>query len=94
MATGRELGLRRPSVNAVTRRLGVVHRAVPVRAGRWELERLVESILAELRSRDDPTHDVARHLLSFAIQLRARVREHPASSPYPQTSVRTAARAW
>lgn len=83
---GRELGMRRLSVKAVAVRLGVTATALYRHVdGRWGLERLVgESILAELRLRDDPAHDVERHLLSFALQMRAFVLEHPGLVGYLQ----------
>ncbi|SDM39235.1 TetR/AcrR family transcriptional regulator [Allokutzneria albata] len=83
---GRELGMRRLSVKAVAARLGVTPTALYRHVdGRWGLERLVgESILAELRLDDDPEHDVPRHLLSFAMQLRAFALRHPGLVGYLQ----------
>lgn len=70
---GRELGLRRLSVNAVAARLGVSATALYRHVeSRWELERLVgESLLAELELRDDPDDGIEGHLLSFGLQPRA-----------------------
>jgi len=83
---GRELGMRRLSVKAVAVRLGVTATALYRHVdGRWGLERLVgESILAELRLRDDPQHGVERHLLSFALQMRGFMLEHPGLAGYLQ----------
>ncbi|UMO99403.1 TetR/AcrR family transcriptional regulator [Amycolatopsis sp. EV170708-02-1] len=83
---GRELGMRRLSVKAVAVRLGVTATALYRHVdGRWGLERLVgESILAELRLRDDPRHGLERHLLSFALQLRGFMLEHPGLAGYLQ----------
>lgn len=83
---GRELGMRRLSVNAVAARLGVsataLYRHV---ASRWELERLVgESLLAELELRDDAAEDTEPHLLSFALQLRDFTAGHPGLASYLQ----------
>lgn len=83
---GRELGMARLSLTAVAAELGVSATALyrHVR-GRWELERLVgESVLADLELRDDPAHDTARHLLSFAGQLRTFVMAHPGLASYLQ----------
>jgi len=84
---GRELGMRRLSVKAVAAELGVTPTALYRHvAGRWELERLVgESILAELVLDDDPADGVDRHLLSFALQLRAFALAHPGVTRYLQT---------
>ncbi|RSN25757.1 TetR family transcriptional regulator [Amycolatopsis sp. WAC 04169] len=83
---GRELGMRRLSVKAVAVRLGVTATALYRHVeSRWGLERLVgESILAELRLQDDPRHDLERHLLSFALQMRAFMLEHPGLAGYLQ----------
>ncbi|WP_394361626.1 TetR/AcrR family transcriptional regulator [Amycolatopsis sp. SB7-3] len=83
---GRELGMRGLSVKAVAVRLGVTATALYRHVeSRWGLERLVgESILAELRLRDDPRHDLERHLLSFALQMRAFMLEHPGLAGYLQ----------
>ncbi|RSN42131.1 TetR family transcriptional regulator [Amycolatopsis sp. WAC 04197] len=83
---GRELGMRGLSVKAVAVRLGVTATALYRHVeSRWGLERLVgESILAELRLRDDPRHDLERHLLSFAQQMRAFMLEHPGLAGYLQ----------
>ncbi|MFI5564907.1 TetR/AcrR family transcriptional regulator [Amycolatopsis japonica] len=83
---GRELGMRGLSVKAVAVRLGVTATALYRHVdGRWGLERLVgESILAELQLRDDPRHDLERHLLSFALQMRAFMLEHPGLAGYLQ----------
>lgn len=84
---GRELGMRELSVKAVAARLGVSATALYRHVeNRWHLERLVgESILAELELRDDPAHDPMRHLLSFALQLRAFLLRHPGLAVYVQT---------
>jgi AcrR family transcriptional regulator len=86
VGVGRELGMRRLSVNAVAAQLGVSATALYRHVeGRWELERLVgESLLAELELRDDPDADTERHLLSFAIQLRDFTTEHPGLASYLQ----------
>ncbi|MFC9255689.1 TetR/AcrR family transcriptional regulator [Amycolatopsis thailandensis] len=86
LRAGRELGMRRLSVKAVAARLGVTATALYRHVeSRWGLERLVgESILAELRLRDDPGHDLEQHLLSFALQMRAFVLEHPGLVTYLQ----------
>ncbi|GAA0917659.1 TetR/AcrR family transcriptional regulator [Nonomuraea longicatena] len=83
---GRELGLSRLSVKAVAARLGVTSTAIyRYVEGRWDLDRLVgESILAELELRDTPDHDVERHLLSFALQLREFALAHPGLAQYMQ----------
>ncbi|MBN6038142.1 TetR/AcrR family transcriptional regulator [Amycolatopsis sp. 195334CR] len=83
---GRELGMARLSVNAVATALGVSATALYRHVeGRWELEKLVgESILADLELHDEPDHDIPRHLLSFAGQLRAFVRAHPGLAAYLQ----------
>ncbi|MBB5850701.1 TetR/AcrR family transcriptional regulator [Amycolatopsis umgeniensis] len=86
LRAGRELGMRGLSVKAVAARLGVTATALYRHVdGRWGLERLVgESILAELRLRDDPGHGLEQHLLSFALQMRAFVLEHPGLVAYLQ----------
>ncbi|UXA05537.1 TetR/AcrR family transcriptional regulator [Mycobacterium sp. SMC-2] len=86
IAIGRDLGMRRLSVNAVAARLGVSATALYRHVeGRWELERLVgESLLAELDLRDDPSADAVRHLLSFALQLQDFTAEHPGLASYLQ----------
>ncbi len=86
VAIGRDLGMRRLSINAVASRLGVTATALyRYVEGRWELERLVgESLLAELDLRDDPDADTEDHLLSFAIQLRNFTAEHPGLASYLQ----------
>ncbi|GAB3736072.1 TetR family transcriptional regulator [Amycolatopsis oliviviridis] len=86
LRAGRELGMRRLSVKAVAARLGVTATALYRHVeSRWGLERLVgESILAELRLRDDPGHDLERHLLSFALQMRGFMLEHPGLVTYLQ----------
>ncbi len=77
---GRELGMRRLSMNAVAAELGVsstaLYRAVD---GRWGgLERMVgESLLSDLELHDDPDHDVEQHLLSFGLQLWDFIVRHP-----------------
>ncbi|WP_293348792.1 TetR/AcrR family transcriptional regulator [Mycobacterium sp.] len=86
VAIGRDLGMRRLSINAVASRLGVTATALyRYVEGRWDLERLVgESLLAELDLRDDPTADTAEHLLSFAVQLRDFTAGHPGLATYLQ----------
>ncbi|MCD0453203.1 TetR/AcrR family transcriptional regulator [Actinocorallia sp. API 0066] len=83
---GRELGMRRLSVKAVATGLGVSTAALYRHVeGRWELERLVgESLLAELALPDDPTEDTERHLLSFALRLRAFALARPGLARYFQ----------
>ncbi|WP_236976810.1 MULTISPECIES: TetR/AcrR family transcriptional regulator [Mycobacterium] len=83
---GRELGLRRLSVNAVAARLGVSATALYRHVeSRWELERLVgESLLAELELRDDPDDGIEGHLLSFGLQLWHYTVEHPGLASYLQ----------
>lgn len=83
---GRGLGMARLSVSAVAAELGVSATALYRHVkGRWELERLVgESFLAELELRDDPDHDLDRHLLSFGGQLRSFVLAHPGLGSYLQ----------
>lgn len=44
-----------------------------------------ERILADLTITDDPTHDSAQHLLSFALQLRRFVLRHAGLDTYLQT---------
>ncbi|QNG20803.1 TetR/AcrR family transcriptional regulator [Rhodococcus triatomae] len=83
---GRGLGMARLSLTAVATELGVstpaLYRHID---GRWELERLVgESLLADLELHDDPADDVERHLLSFALQLRAFALERPGLASYLQ----------
>ncbi|MFT4260571.1 TetR/AcrR family transcriptional regulator [Microbacterium sp.] len=84
---GRRIGMRELSLNAVAAALGVSSTALYRHVdGRWGLESLVgESLLADLRLIDDPRHDVARHLLSFGIQLRDFVLSHPGLAAYLQT---------
>lgn len=86
---GRELGMRRLSMNAVAAELGVsstaLYRAVD---GRWGgLERLVggESVLGDLTLRDDPDHNVEQHLLSFGLQMWNFIVRHPGLGVYMQT---------
>lgn len=83
---GRELGMRRLSVNAVAARLGVSATALYRHiGGRWELERLVgESLLAELELVDDPDETIAEHLLSFGVQLHRYALDHPGLAAYLQ----------
>ncbi|WP_028244667.1 TetR/AcrR family transcriptional regulator C-terminal domain-containing protein [Pseudoclavibacter soli] len=84
---GCEIGLQNLSLNAVAARLGVTAAALYRHIdGRWGLERLVgERILADLTITDDPTHDSAQHLLSFALQLRQFVLRHAGLGTYLQT---------
>lgn len=86
IAIGRDLGMRRLSINAVAARLGVSATALYRHVeSRWELERLVgESLLAELELRDDASADTERHLLSFALQLQDFTAEHPGLASYLQ----------
>ncbi|OCB37026.1 TetR family transcriptional regulator [Mycobacterium malmoense] len=86
IAIGRDLGMRRLSVNAVASRLGVSATALYRHVeSRWELERLVgESLLAELDLRDDPGADTERHLMSFALQLQNFTAEHSGLASYLQ----------
>ena len=81
---GRDLGMRRLSVNAVAAQLGVSATALYRHVeSRWELERLVgESLLAELELRDEPGADVETHLLSFGLQLWDFAVEHPGLASY------------
>ncbi len=87
MRAGRSMGMARLSVKGVAAQLGVSSTALYRHVdGRWGLERLVgESLLSELQLVDDPAHDPLRHLLSFALQLRAFVLEHPGMAGYLQT---------
>jgi AcrR family transcriptional regulator len=86
VAIGRDLGMRRLSINAVAARLGVSATALYRHVeSRWELERLVgESLLAELDLRDDPDAGTEEHLLSFALQLQDFCAEHPGLASYLQ----------
>ena len=84
---GRELGMRRLSMNAVAAELGVsstaLYRAVD---GRWGLERLVgESLLGDLKLHDDPDHNAEQHLLSFGLQMWDFIVRHPGLGVYMQT---------
>lgn len=83
---GRELGMRRLSINAVAAQLGVSATALYRHVeSRWALERLVgESLLAELELTDDADEDVERHLLSFGLQLWHFTVEHPGLASYLQ----------
>ncbi|GAA1013142.1 TetR family transcriptional regulator [Acrocarpospora pleiomorpha] len=83
---GRELGMAALSVKAVAAELGVTATALyRYVEGRRGLERLVgESILADLDLHDTPGHDIERHLLSFALQLRAFTLTHPGMARYLQ----------
>ncbi|KWX21693.1 TetR family transcriptional regulator [Mycolicibacterium wolinskyi] len=83
---GRELGMRRLSVNAVAARLGVSATALYRHiGGRWELERLVgESLLAELELGDDPSETIEEHLLSFGVRLHGFALAHPGLGAYLQ----------
>lgn len=86
LRVGRELGMRRLSINAVAARLGVSATALYRHVeSRWALERLVgESLLAELELRDDPDEDVEPHLLSFGLQLWHFTVDHPGLASYMQ----------
>jgi AcrR family transcriptional regulator len=86
LRVGRELGMRRLSVNAVAAQLGVSATALYRHVeSRWALERLVgESLLAELEPSDDPDDDTERHLLSFGLQLWQFTVEHPGLASYLQ----------
>ncbi|MEV0676060.1 hypothetical protein AB0I60_05995 [Actinosynnema sp. NPDC050436] len=83
---GRAIGLAELTVQGVATALGVTPTALYRHVdGRFGLETLVgESVLAELRVVDDPAHDVAGHLVSFAVQLRDFVLDHPGMSGYLQ----------
>lgn len=83
---GRELGMRRLSVNAVAAQLGVSATALYRHVeSRWALERLVgESLLAELELADDADEDVEQHLLSFGLQLWHFTVAHPGLASYLQ----------
>jgi AcrR family transcriptional regulator len=84
--TGRSLGMRRLSINAVAAQLGVSATALYRHVeSRWELERLIgESLLAELELRDDPDADIEAHLLSFGLQLRDFAAARPGLASYLQ----------
>lgn len=84
---GRALGMRRLSLNAVAAELDVSATALYRHVeGRWGLEHLVgESLLAELRLRDEGGESVVRHLLSFGLQLRTHMLAHPGLAGYVQT---------
>lgn len=86
LRVGRELGMRRLSINAVAAQLGVSATALYRHVeSRWALERLVgESLLAELALRDDPDDDVEAHLLSFGLQLWHFTIDHPGLASYLQ----------
>ncbi|MDG4795594.1 hypothetical protein [Micromonospora sp. WMMD1082] len=86
LRVGRDLGMGGLTMKAVSAGLGVTSPALYRYVdGRRGLERLVgESILAELRVRDEPTHGTERHLLSFALQLRAFIHAHPGMARYLQ----------
>ncbi|OBK26905.1 TetR family transcriptional regulator [Mycobacterium asiaticum] len=86
LRVGRELGMRRLSINAVAAQLGVSATALYRHVeNRWALERLVgESQLAELELRDDPSDDIEQHLLSFGLQLWHFTIEHPGLASYMQ----------
>jgi AcrR family transcriptional regulator len=86
IAAGRELGMRRLSVNAVATRLGVSATALYRHIdGRWELERLVgESLLAELRLDDDSADSIEEHLLAFGMTLHRFALAHPGLAGYMQ----------
>lgn len=86
LRVGRELGMRRLSINAVAARLGVSATALYRHVeSRWALERLVgESLLAELELHEDPTDDIEAHLLSFGLQMWRFTVEHPGLAAYLQ----------
>lgn len=86
IAIGRDLGMRRLSINAVAARLGVSATALYRHVeSRWELERLIgESLLAEFDLCDERGADIERHLLSFALQLLDFTAEHPGLASYLQ----------
>lgn len=86
LRVGRELGMRRLSINAVAARIGVSATALYRHVeNRWALERLVgESLLAELELREDPEADTERHLLSFGLQLQDFTAGHPGLASYLQ----------
>lgn len=87
LRVGREIGMRALSLNAVATRLDVSAAALYRHVdGRWGLERLVgEQLLSELQLHEDPVHDTVQHLLSFGLQLRAHIIEHPGLVTYLQT---------
>lgn len=83
---GRSIGMLDLSLNAVAAELGVgvteLHRHVD---GRWGLERAVgESLVADLALTDDPGHDLERHLVHFATQLRNHIAANPGLGRYLQ----------
>lgn len=84
---GRDLGMQKLSLTAVAAELGVSATALYRHVdGRWGLELVVgESILADLELRTDPAHDLERHLLSFGLQIRDFVLDHPGLGTYMQT---------
>ncbi|MFV8162498.1 TetR/AcrR family transcriptional regulator [Mycobacterium sp. 134] len=81
---GCELGMNQLRISAVASALGVSTAALYRHVeGRWELERLVgERLLDNLRVVDDPQHDAAAFLVSFAVQLRRFVADHPGLASY------------
>lgn len=81
---GCELGMKQLRISAVAGALGVSTAALYRHIeGRWELERLVgEQLLGGLRVVDDPQHDGAAFLVSFAVQLRRFVADHPGLASY------------
>lgn len=83
---GVRLGLRALTVPAVAAELGVTTAALYRHVdGKFGLETLVgERILADLDLVDDPTHDVAEHLVSMAVQLREFLMAHPGLTTYVQ----------
>lgn len=86
LRVGRELGMRRLSINAVAARLGVSATALYRHVeNRWALERLVgESLLAELEPHEDPAQGIEQHLLSFGVQLWRFTVERPGLASYMQ----------
>ena len=81
---GCQLGMDHLRVSAGATALGVSTAALYRHIeGRWELERLVgERLLDELRIIDDPQHDGPAFLVSFAVQLRRFVTDHPGLASY------------
>ncbi|QLL06647.1 TetR/AcrR family transcriptional regulator [Mycobacterium vicinigordonae] len=83
---GLGIGLRDLTVAAVATELGVSPAALYRHVGgKFGLETLVgERILSELRLVDNPTHDVAEHLVATAEQFRGFLLANPGLSSYVQ----------
>lgn len=86
VSVGRELGMRRLSINAVATRLGVSATALYRHIdGRWELERLVgESLLADLELGQDDSGGIEEHLLAFGMRLHRFALANPGLARYMQ----------